>query len=173
MSAASEKKHPSGVENESMQLTPLSAEIAMSAARRKAPLEFPTEKPRLFPRVPTHSFGMALERRTHARAALRLPLRLTEVDHVAEPVPVTLLTKNISSSGVYFLAPKRIEPGTAIELEVGLVERPLGRGGVRMRTVAHVVRTTEASEPGWHAMAARFDDIAFQRDEELPPRFLR
>ncbi len=116
---------------------------------------------------------MALERRFHARAALHLPLRLTQVNHVEEPTPITLITKNISSSGVYFLAPKHIEPGTAIELEVGLVERPLGRGGVSMRTVAHVVRADEASESGWHAMAARFDDIAFQRDEALPPRFLR
>jgi hypothetical protein len=36
-----------------------------------------------------------------------------------------------------------------------------------------VVRADDASEPGWHAMAARFDDIAFQRDEELPARFLK
>lgn len=109
----------------------------------------------------------------HPRAALRLPLRLTQVNQQREPVPVTLLTRNISSSGVYFLSPKRIEPGTAIELEVGLVERPLGKGGVRLRTLAHVVRTEESPEPGWHGMAARFDDIAFQRDEELPARFLK
>jgi hypothetical protein len=42
-----------------------------------------------------------------------------------------------------------------------------------MRTVAHIVRAEAASTDGWHAMAARFDDIAFQRDEELPPRFLK
>jgi hypothetical protein len=36
-----------------------------------------------------------------------------------------------------------------------------------------VVRAEEAPEPGWHGVAARFDDIAFQRDEELPARFLK
>lgn len=173
MSAAREKQKSIGVENASKPASPLSLVNKSSVPERMAAPEIKADKPRLFARIPTHSFGMALERRFHPRAALRLPLRLTGVDHVAEPVPITLLTKNISSSGVYFLAPKHIEPGTAIELEVGLVERPLGRGGVRMRTVAHVVRAEDASEPGWHGMAARFDDIAFQRDEELPPRFLK
>jgi hypothetical protein len=173
MSAASEKQEHFGVANNKQQTSPLSLVTGSSKPMRGVPPESSASKPRLFDRVPTHSFGMAPERRFHPRAALRLPLRLTEVDHVVEPVPITLLTKNISSSGVYFLAPKKIEPGTAIEMEVGLVERPLGRGGVRMRTVAHVVRADNASEPGWHAMAARFDDIAFQRDEALPPRFLK
>ena len=173
MSAAREKQNRFGVESASKQTSPLHLVNEANLPGRAVPPETSAERPRVFARVPTHSFGMALERRFHPRAALRLPLRLTEVNHVAEPVPVTLLTKNISSSGVYFIAPKRIEPGTAIELEVGLVERPLGRGGVRMRTVAHVVRIDDAPEPGWHGMAARFDDIAFQRDEELPARFLK
>ena len=173
MSAAREKHDLFGVEIASKYATPLRLVNDSKLPERELPPSPLATKPRVFARVPTHSFGMALERRFHPRAALRLPLRLTQVDHLDEPVPITLLTKNISSSGVYFLAPKRIEPGTAIEMEVGLVERPLGRGGVRMRTVAHVVRTDDAAEAGWHAMAARFDDIAFQRDEELPPRFLR
>lgn len=173
MSAAREKHELFGVEISGQYAKPPRvAHTAPDPGRAPGP-ELVGQKPRLFARVPTHSFGMALERRIHPRAALRLPLRLTQVNHVEEATPVTLLTKNISSSGVYFLAPKRIEPGTAIELEVGLVERPLGRGGVRMRTVAHIVRADETSESGWHAMAARFDDIAFQRDEELPARFLR
>ena len=86
-------------------------------------------------------------------------------------MPVTLVTKNISSSGVYFLCPRWIEPGTPIELEVGLVDRPLGRGSVRMTTAAHIVRVEPADTPGWHGVAATFDDITFQRDEQVPPRF--
>jgi hypothetical protein len=93
------------------------------------------------------------------------------VDSVPEQVPVTLLTRNISSSGVYFLAPKKLEPGMQIELEVALVERPLGRGGVRMAAIAHVVRSEETLEPGWHGVAATFDDMAFNRDEAVPRRF--
>jgi hypothetical protein len=58
-----------------------------------------------------------------------------------------------------------------LDLEVALVERPLGRGGVRMAAVAHVVRVEDGSEPGWHGIAATFDDMAFQRDEALPLRY--
>lgn len=118
--------------------------------------------------MPTHVVGVALERRSHARAALNLPLRLRRVGEQVEPVPVTLLTRDISSSGVYFLAPRRIEPGTPIELEVALVDRPFGQGSVRMCTAAHVVRADETQTPGWHGLAVTFDDIAFDRDEAVP-----
>lgn len=136
------------------------------ATRRVTPA-----KPRGFPRVPTHVVGAVHERRLYPRAALRLPLRLKRVAGQREPAPVTLLTKNISSSGVYFLCPRWIEPGTPIELEVGLVERPLGKGSVRMTTAAHIVRVEPTDTPGWHGLAASFDDISFQRDEAIPPRF--
>jgi len=132
----------------------------------------PWIKPRKFARVPTHVVGVLHEQRAYPRAALCLPLRLKRVAGPREPVSVTLLTKNISSSGVYFLCPRRIEPGTPIELEVALVDRPLGRGSVRMTTAAHVVRVEPAETPGWHGLAASFDDISFQRDEPIPPRFL-
>lgn len=122
-----------------------------------------------FAGVPTHAVGLATERRRQARAALRLPLRLTRVQNTPEPVAVTLLTRNISSSGVAFLAPRRLEPGMEIEMEVGLVERPLGRGGVRMATLARVVRVEPATEPGWFSIAATFDDFHFRRDDALPP----
>jgi len=123
-----------------------------------------------FSRIPTHAVRFPLERRVHARAALNLPLRLHCVGGVVEPTPLTLLTRNISSSGVFFLAPKPIAPGTSIELEVALVDRPLGQGSVRMCTAAHVVRSEPAASPGWHAVAATFDDIAFDRDEAVPDR---
>ena len=128
-------------------------------------------KPRMFDRVPTHVVGVVDDRRAYPRAALSLPLRLKRVAGQREPVPISLVTKNISSSGVYFLSPRRIEPGTPIELEVSLVERPLGRGSVRMSTAAHVVRIDPTQTPGWHGLAATFDDISFQRDEPVPPRF--
>ncbi len=130
-----------------------------------------TARPRIFPQVPTHAVGYASERRIAARANLRLPVRLTRVGERNEPVPVTLLTQNISSSGIYFLAPRWIEPGTPVELEVGLVDRPLGQGSVRMRTAAHVVRIDTSELPGWHGLAASFDDFAFDRDESVPQRY--
>ena len=127
--------------------------------------------PRRFARVPTHSIGMPEERRRYPRASLSLPLRLTRTGDAVEPVPVTLVTRNISSSGVYFLAPRVMEPGMAIELEVALVDRPLGFGRVQMCTAAHVVRAEETDMPGWRAYAASFDDFALQRDDVLPMRY--
>ncbi len=127
--------------------------------------------PRRFARVPTHAVGVAEERRRYPRAALSLPLRLTRIGEATEPIPVTLVTRNISSSGVYFFAPREIEPGTAIELEVALIERPLGFGRVQMCTSAHIIRSEESDMPGWRGYAASFDDFALQRDDVLPLRY--
>lgn len=127
--------------------------------------------PRRFARVPTHTIGVAAERRRYPRAMLSLPLRLTRVGEMVEPVPVTLVTRNISSSGVYFLAPRDLEPGTSIELEVALIERPLGFGRVEMCTAAHIVRAEETDMPGWRGYAASFDDFALKRDDVIPLRY--
>jgi hypothetical protein len=127
--------------------------------------------PRRFVRVPTHAVGVARERRRYPRACLCLPLRLTRVENVVEPVPVALVTRNISSSGVFFLAPRDLDTGTSIELEVALVERPLGQGSVQMCTAAHIVRTEETEMPGWRGYAASFDDFALKRDDVIPLRF--
>lgn len=150
-------------------------QISAPRSTVSSPLQLvtPSFRPAAFAKVPTHAVGLATERRRQARAALRLPLRLTKVQNLAEPVAVTLLTRNISSSGVAFLAPRRLEPGMEIEMEVGLVERPLGRGGVRMATLARVVRVEPATEPGWFSIAATFDDFQFRRDDALPPTVMQ
>ncbi|MFZ0640367.1 MAG: PilZ domain-containing protein [Candidatus Acidiferrales bacterium] len=124
---------------------------------------------RTFLRVPTHAISVAEDRRRSPRAYLSLPLQLTSIEGRSEAAPITLVTKNISSSGIYFLAPRNIEPGTAIELQVALIERPLGRGSVRLKTAAHVVRMEECDVPGWFGFAASFDDIDFDRDDLVPP----
>jgi len=131
----------------------------------------PAEPPRAFSRVPTHAIGVVPERRFFARAALQLPLRLVRVNGVEEPVSLSLLTRNISTSGVLFLSPKKIELGSSIELEVGLIHRPLGYGNVRMSTSAHVARLEESATAGWFGVGAKFDEIAFDRDEPVPNRF--
>lgn len=130
----------------------------------------PARAGRGFSRVPTHTIGVAAERRLYQRAALRLPL---EIKRVAGALPAgtnghslrLLRTQDISSSGVYFLCPAPLEPGTPVELEICLVHRPFGRGTVRMTTEAHVVRSTPPDSSGLHGIAATFDDIRFSRDE--------
>jgi hypothetical protein len=114
---------------------------------------------------------VAEERRRYPRASLSLPLRLTRIGDQIERVPVTLVTRNISSSGVFFYAPREIEDGTAIELEVALIDRPLGFGRVQMCTSAHIVRSEDAEMPGWRGYAASFDDFALEHDDVIPMRY--
>ena len=130
-------------------------------------------KPKGMARVPTHAVRPPEERRAYARAKLSLPLRVKRIAGQRELLGEPLRTTNISSSGVLFLCPQRIEPGTPIEIEVCLVDRPFGRGTVRMKTEAHIVRAEASSRPGWHSLAATFDDITFQREEPMPSRFQR
>jgi len=130
-------------------------------------------QPRRFVRVPTHAVGVHPEQRQSPRATLKLPLRLRAVGGVPEEYPITLVTRDISSTGVYFLCPKQLTIGIPIELEIVLVSKPMGLGNVVMATLAHVCRTEPAAMPGWYGLAATFDDVAFDRDDRLPARFLK
>lgn len=130
-----------------------------------------TELPRRFVRVPTHAVGVHLEKRERPRAQLRLPLKLRSVNGLMEEFPVTLVTRDISSSGVFFLCPKSLVLETEIELDIVLVSRPLGYGNVVVSSRAHVRRVEPANMPGWFGIAANFDDFAFDRDDHIPGRF--
>jgi hypothetical protein len=117
--------------------------------------------------------GVHPEQRQYPRAKLKLPLRLSAARGVPEEHPITLVMRNISSTGVYFLCPKHLAVGTRIMLEVVLVSKPMGRGSVVMTTLAHVCRTEAAAMPGWYGLAACFDDVQFDHDDDLPSRFLK
>jgi hypothetical protein len=138
---------------------------------RVLPLRTETQA-RRFARVPTHAVGVHPEHREYPRATLQLPLRLRSVSHVAEKFPITLVTRDISSTGVYFLCPKQVAVGTPIELEIVLVSRPMGLGNVVVATMARVQRLEAAAMPGWYGIAASFDDVQFDRDDYIPHRFL-
>jgi PilZ domain-containing protein len=129
-------------------------------------------QPRRFARVPTHAVGVHPEHREYPRAALKLPLKLRGVESVRENFPVTLVTRDVSSTGVFFLCPKPLAVGASIELEIVLVSRPLGRGNVVVASMAHVRRVEPAAMPNWYGIAASFDDMQFDRDDGIPIRFL-
>jgi hypothetical protein len=129
-------------------------------------------QPRRFVRVPTHAIGVHPEHREYPRASLKLPMRLRSVSSVPENFPITLVTRDISSTGVYFLCPKQLSTGTRIELEIVLVSRPMGRGNVVIVTMAQVRRMEPAAMPGWYGIAASIDDLQFDRDDGIPSRFL-
>jgi hypothetical protein len=147
------------------------ANPARVPALRIIPLQTDTQ-PRRFARVPTHAVGVHPEHREYPRATLQLPLRLRSVNSVAEKFPVTLVTRDISSTGVYFLCPKQVAVGTSVELEIILVSRPMGLGNVVVATMARVQRLEPAAMPGWYGVAASFDDVQFDRDDHVPARFL-
>jgi len=132
----------------------------------------PANPVRRFARVPTHAVGVFPEQREYPRASLRLPLRLRAVNGRAEDFPITLVTRDISSSGVFFLCPRNLAAQTAIELEVVLVSRPMGRGNVVIVSKARVTRTEPAAMPGWFGIAASFEDLEFDRDDDVPTRHL-
>lgn len=110
-------------------------------------------------------FELIENRRAYPRLPLQFPIRLKRVGEREARIAESLVTLNISSTGVCFLAPVRIEPQTPIVLEIGLTDRPRGRERVRMHTAAHVVRVDSAAKPGWHALAVTFDEITFDRDD--------
>jgi hypothetical protein len=153
-------------------LQQMAAEPARVPALRVTPLLTPGQ-PRRFARVPTHAVGVNHEQREYPRASLKLPLRLRSVGSRAEEFPVTLVTRDISSTGVFFLCPKEIAVGALIELEIVLVSRPMGHGSVLIVTTARVQRIEPAAMPGWYGVAASFDDVQFDRDDGVPSRFLR
>jgi PilZ domain len=109
-------------------------------------------QPRRFARVPTHAVGVHPEHRVYPRATLKLPLRLRSVDNIAEEFPITLVTRDISSTGVYFLCPRPLASGAVLEIEIVLVSKPMGRGNVVLATRAHVQRCEPAAMPGWHGI---------------------
>jgi c-di-GMP-binding flagellar brake protein YcgR len=130
-------------------------------------------QPRRFARVPTHAVGVHPDHREYPRATLKLPLRLRVINNIAEESPVTLVTRDISSTGVYFLCPRALPIGASLEIEVILVSKPMGHGSVVLATRAHVQRYEPASTPGWYGIAASFDDVQFDRDDRIPTRFLK
>jgi hypothetical protein len=134
---------------------------------RVMPLQ-PVNPMRRFARVPTHAVGIFPEQREYPRASLRLPLRLRGVAGCPEDFPITLVTRDISSTGVFFLCPRKLPLDTVVELEIVLVSRPMGRGNVVIVSQARVTRLEPAAMPGWFGIAASFDELEFDRDDNVP-----
>jgi hypothetical protein len=159
---------PDRAEAASITAVPQKSSSAPSAPKLRVMPLLRNPQPRRFVRVPTHAVGVHVEHRERPRAALRLPLKLRSVAGLKEEFPITLVTRDISSSGVFFLCPKPVPVGTEIELDIVLVSRPLGYGNVVVSSRACVQRIEPANVPGWHGIAASFDDFAFDRDDHIP-----
>ena len=119
--------------------------------------------------MPTYAVSVHPEHREYPRATLNLPLKLSSVAGVPETFPITLVTRDISSTGVYFLCPRELPANAAIELQIVLVSRPMGHGNVVMASRAHVLRVQPAATPGWFGIAATFDDVSSTATIASPP----
>ena len=75
-----------------------------------------------------------------------------------EPAPVTWLTQNISKAGLCFPAPRRIEPGQAIEVEVILPGAGPGGKDILVSGAGYIVRVEAGNKPGWYKLAAAFEE---------------
>lgn len=104
------------------------------------------------------------ERRQFPRLPLSLQVNIRRVGDKLEPEEITAATADISCGGIFFVVNRKLEPGTALDMEVLMANKPLGGPSMRMFTRAHVVRQSPFGPPGWTGVAAIFDDITFDRD---------
>jgi len=95
--------------------------------------------------APRPAIDVASERRRNPRFTARLPLRLTAATHKVKFGEIPLLTQNISKNGVCFPAPRRIEPGEFIEVEVTLVGHGPHGKDVHVSGAGRVVRAELAT----------------------------
>jgi hypothetical protein len=98
------------------------------------------------------------ERRRYPRFNAWLPLRLISVAGKMEPAGETLLTQNVSKTGVCFPARRRIEPGQFIKVEVTLLGGGPAGNDVRVSAEGYIVRAEAGDEPGWYNLAAAFGE---------------
>jgi PilZ domain len=104
------------------------------------------------------------DRRQHPRFTAWLPLRLKVIGGLAEPNPSPLVTQNISKTGLCFPAPRRIEPGQSIEVEVTFLNAGPDGNNVYISSAGYIVRAVPTKEPGWYTLAAAFDKSPSDED---------
>jgi hypothetical protein len=75
-----------------------------------------------------------------------------------EPDPASLVTQNLSKTGLCFPSPQRIEPGQSIEVEVTFVGAGLDGRNVSVSGTGYIVRVESSKTPGWYRLAAAFDE---------------
>src|SRR5438094_9789614 len=94
--------------------------LAHVPALRLAPLLCPSQ-PRRFLRVPTHAVGVLPQHGEYPRATLNLPLPLRSTGGMPEEFAVTLVTRNISSTGADCVCPSElpVDPSIALDIVFG------------------------------------------------------
>lgn len=107
---------------------------------------------------------MADDRRVHTRLPISATVRLKRIAGRPEVQICDYQGMDISCSGIRFQLDREIPPGTAVDLEIILLPKPIDGQAVKMFTAATVVRSESPNAAGWHGIAVCFDDIAISRD---------
>jgi len=97
-----------------------------------------------------------LEQRRYPRFEVRLPVQLRLLAGSDEYALGTLHTKNISKAGLCFLAPRSVEPGESIEVQVTLAGYGPQGEDLNVTGQGHIVRSEASEAPGWYQLAAAF-----------------
>jgi hypothetical protein len=97
-----------------------------------------------------------MEHRRHQRFEMRLPLEIIRQGTAR----VMGETRNVSSTGVLFMAPEHVQVGDAIEYLITFPRAPGARAQVRLRCVGKVLREDAAS--GFAATLERYEFVREQ-----------
>lgn len=97
-----------------------------------------------------------MEHRRHQRFEMRLPFEIIRPGAAR----VTGETRNVSSTGVLFMAPEQVHVGEAIEYMITFPRAPGARALVRLRCVGKVLREDAGS--GFAATLERYEFLREQ-----------
>ncbi len=100
-----------------------------------------------------------IERRRYPRFSVSLPLRLKRMENQTKEGDVeTLLSEDISRSGLRFRTRERIALGESIEVEVRLSGHGPAGADILVIGKGLIVRSEKSREAGWYQLAAAFAD---------------
>ena len=104
------------------------------------------------------------ERRGSRRFQMRLPLRVrwTNESAVGE---IATESKEVSSRGVYFLLPKEVKSGSALEIVMTLPHEVTLAGPVKVRCLGRVLRSRREDD-NTVGVAAAIERYEFLRSDE-------
>jgi len=127
----------------------------------------PLSIPPALRRVPTHAFGVFHEQREYPPAAFVAFAfaGCAAWKNAVEKYPVSLVTRDISSTGVFFLCPKTHRTQFCNpNWKSSFVSRPLGRGKRRRPSPSQKCAAVEsANMPGWvRYRRPPLDDLKFR-----------
>ena len=114
------------------------------------------------------------ERRQNQRFPMELPVELNLGKVEGESgLPSAATVRDISSTGVYFYAPEKMEDGGKVEFFVRLQEPGGSMPGVFLHCLGSIIRTdTQAPESGHEGqvgVAVHIDRYRFLRPDEKTP----